>query len=185
MTLDAAETIIAGTGHIYLAAVGSTAPTDATTTPAAAFTDFGYTTEDGVSFNISPSTDALKGWQSFFDLRRFVTGIEFSINFRLLQHNYETLKLWLLGGTSTGTGGAYHITPGAPDTLVERALIIDVIDGSKIERWYAARSTVYPDGDTQFSRQDGASLGFVATPVVSSGTSPIEVFTSGSDFSAT
>lgn len=185
MTLDAAETFIAGTGHVYLGAVGSTAPTNATGTPNAAFSDFGYTTEDGVTFAIATTLDGLSAWQSFYKLRRWVTEVEFTVNLTFLQHNYETLKLWLLGGTATGASPSYKVVPGSPDTILERAAIIDTVDGSKIERWYIPRAVISPNGDVAYNRTGAAAFGFTMSPTLTSGTNPIEWYGEGADFSAT
>ena len=49
-------------GAVYRAALGSTLPTDATTSLDAAFKELGYVSEDGVSNNNSPSSDNVKAW---------------------------------------------------------------------------------------------------------------------------
>ena len=49
-------------GAVYRAALGSTLPTDATTSLDAAFKELGYVSEDGVSNNNSPSSDNIKAW---------------------------------------------------------------------------------------------------------------------------
>ena len=50
------------TGAIWVAPVGSTLPTDATTALDAAFKCLGYASEDGVTNANSPDTDTVKAW---------------------------------------------------------------------------------------------------------------------------
>lgn len=49
-------------GGIYRAAAGTTLPTDATTSLAAAFKEIGYISEDGVTNSISKTTNEIKEW---------------------------------------------------------------------------------------------------------------------------
>lgn len=49
-------------GGIYAAPLGSTIPTDATTSLAAAFKNLGYISEDGVTNSISRTSEDIKEW---------------------------------------------------------------------------------------------------------------------------
>lgn len=49
-------------GAVFRAAAGTTPPTDATTSLAAAFKDLGYCSEDGLVNSNSPSTTSIKAW---------------------------------------------------------------------------------------------------------------------------
>lgn len=49
-------------GAIFAAPVGTTLPTDATTTLDTAFAALGYASEDGVTNNNSPESDNIKAW---------------------------------------------------------------------------------------------------------------------------
>lgn len=50
------------TGAIYVAPIGSTAPTDATTDLAAAFKCLGYISEDGLTHAVSRESEEIKEW---------------------------------------------------------------------------------------------------------------------------
>lgn len=49
-------------GAVHWAPLGSTLPTDATTALDNAFVDLGYVSEDGLTNNNSPESDAVKAW---------------------------------------------------------------------------------------------------------------------------
>lgn len=49
-------------GAVYRAPLGTTLPTDATTTLATAFVDMGYISEDGVTNSNSPETEKIRAW---------------------------------------------------------------------------------------------------------------------------
>ena len=49
-------------GAIYRAALGSTIPTDATTSLASAYKQLGYVSEDGLTNTNSPESDEVKAW---------------------------------------------------------------------------------------------------------------------------
>jgi hypothetical protein len=49
-------------GAIFAAPIGTTLPTDATTTLDTAFAALGYASEDGVTNNNSPESDNIKAW---------------------------------------------------------------------------------------------------------------------------
>ena len=54
---DANELLVASSGSVYVAPVGTTLPTSATASLNAAFTELGYVTEDGVSLNVEPQIE--------------------------------------------------------------------------------------------------------------------------------
>ena len=182
MPVDADETFIGATGRIYVGAVGSTPPTNATSSPDAAFFDLGYVSEDGPALTPAKTSEALMGWQSFFQLRRFVTGIDFSVTFALLQHNQETIKLAMGGGTWTGTT---QFTPADPSTLDERALILDVQDGSRTHRWYFPKGIITDTGEIRYNRAGGAMFTLTYAPELSEGDNLFEIFFNDSEISAT
>jgi len=58
MAVAGSEVRVAGSGHVYLAPVGTAMPTDTAALPAD-WVDLGYVTEDGVMFNFDRETEDL------------------------------------------------------------------------------------------------------------------------------
>ena len=159
--LDASETLVAGVGHIYVADVGTTAPTDLAE-PGSGWHDLGYTTEDGATFSYSPSVENLNAWQSFYPIRRIITEIEAQVSFTLLQINDPEAFIFAFGGGAEEEtdveSGVFQYTPAAPGTLDERAMLLDVIDGDVMQRFVVPRGLQAGNVEAQFVRTDMANL---------------------------
>lgn len=148
MALTADEVFIAGGGHVYVADVGTTEPTDTTTAWAAGWAELGYTTEDGVTITPGQTITDVPAWQSRYPVRRLVTAETFEASFSLLQWNEDTLSLAFRGGT--WVGDVY--TPGEAGVVDERALGIEAIDGDKIARIIIPRGMVTTVGGINMTR---------------------------------
>ncbi len=111
MTLASSEVRVAGTGELYLAPVGTAAPTDPSTDPAAAWQGYGYTTEDGVVLSKSVEREGVPAWQSSTPVRYLVTGQEFTIAATFLQSNAEVVQLWLGAGAFASGKAEVPIDP--------------------------------------------------------------------------
>ena len=148
MALTADEVFIAGGGHVYVADVGTTEPTDTTTPWGVGWAELGYTTEDGVTITPSQTITDVPAWQSRIPVRRIVTGENLEVQFSLLQWNEDTLSLAFRGGT--WDGDVY--TPGTAGVVDERALGIEAIDGDKIARVIVPRGMVTTVGGITMTR---------------------------------
>lgn len=158
MALDADGIIIAGTGHIYVAPVGTTLPETYDDTLDTAFEELGFTDEDGFLFRDGKGTRPSKVWQSFFAQRYSVTDRTAECEMALKEFNDITLS-FALGATVTSDGGdGAIITPPDPETLDERALVADVVDGTKIIRFVYPRGLVIGNVESRFNRNDDSLL---------------------------
>ena len=157
---EAAETMIAGTGEVYAAPVGTAVPTKTSDNLNAAFNGLGYHTEDGVSVNQQISVSEFKAWQTRHPIRREQESAEFVISFQLLQWNEVNLPFAFGGGTVTEpTAGQFKYVPPADNAaLIERALIVDVDDGSRRGRFVIPRGTVTETDEVVFKRTEMAAL---------------------------
>lgn len=139
MALTATEVTVAGTGHIWLAPVGTTLPEegdDPTEALDAAFAEMGYTAEDGVTLTGEPEIAAFNAWQSTTAIRRSRKLQVMKIAADLLQWNPDTLKAAFGGGTVTGN--TYRF-PAAGDALAEYSAVVDWQDGDRNSRLVVPR----------------------------------------------
>jgi hypothetical protein len=152
MTLDATEVRVGVEGHLYVAPLGTTMPTDVTTALAAAWVELGYT-ETGPSMSVDTEREDFVPWQSKNPVRSVVTGQTMTSTFTLWQRNSDTLKLAFGGGTVTlsGAGPAKLYTP-PPAGLDERAFVYEIIDGTTIDRYLLYRGVPALGGEVSFNK---------------------------------
>lgn len=162
MTKTATNVRVALTGSIYTAPEETAFPTTISEAPAATFTELGYTTEDGVTFNVERETEDIMGWQSTEPLRTIVTSEPKTASFVLRQLETNT---WLesFGGTitepePTASAGEFLWTPPAPGTLLTRALIIEFEDGDIKYRFLFHRALRVGSAEQQLLRSDAVNL---------------------------
>jgi len=169
MALNATETVVAGTGNVYIAPVGTTMPTEVDTALDAAFIESGYTTEDGVLFRYSEDQAELKVWQTPHPVRTTITDAANEVEFELVQFNKTTLPLALGGGTVVATSaGKFGLSLPAAPTVQERCLVVDIVDGTVTWRIALDRVVVMSAGDVTFTDSDlsGLPLKFATLPIV-------------------
>lgn len=156
---NADEVVVGANGQIYVGATGQAEPTDATTALVGTYSQLGFVSEDGVSFTDSKTVEAIGAWQSFYAIRRIITGRELTVSFQLRQWNDATVPFALGGGTVTEPSpGEYTYTPPAPETIDERSLILDWQDGDKNYRLWIPRGMVTENVETNLTRTAAADL---------------------------
>lgn len=151
---DSDELVVGGTGDIYVAPVGTALPTTPTANLNSAFVGLGLTDEDGVSLTVDPDIQEFRAWQSRQAVRRELTGQAVSLAFKLEQWNEETVKLAFGGGTVSNPSGSIYKyeLPDGNDSLDERAMVIDIKDGSETIRFVWPRGNVAESVATEFHR---------------------------------
>lgn len=134
-----------GLGLVWMAATGSTAPTDATTALAAAWKNMGGQTEAGITINQSTTTTKLKFYGSPAIQRTLVTDQETTVDVIMGETNARTQELYwrkALGSiTPTAVTGAFSTTGG---TYVRQlyAAVFDIVDGVNHIRFYCPQVEV-------------------------------------------
>lgn len=143
MSLDSSEVRVAGTGHIYVAPVGTDFPasiTEAVDTDD--WAELGFVSEGGAKFKFGRDVTDVPAWQSYDPVRKIVTATPKSIAFDLEQWNRETIELALGGGEWTEPSpGEYEFEPPAESFIDERALIVEMTDGDVNYRFCYRKST--------------------------------------------
>ncbi len=149
-------------GAIYIAPVGTTLPTDATTALGEAFKELGYASEDGLTNAHSPESDAIKAWGGDTVLT-LMTSRDDTFSLTLIEAtNLEVLKL-VYGDTNVSgtleTGIA--ISANAKD-LEAHAFVVDMVlkDGAA-KRIVIPQATVTEIGEISY--KDSDAVGYDTT----------------------
>lgn len=170
---DADETVIAGNGTLYVAAVGTALPTAPDGALNAAFIGLGYTAEDGASFKSTPDITEHRAWQSQDAIRRAVKSRELEIGCELLQWNESTVVVAFGGGSISGSGPYTYTLPVAGEALAEYAVILDVQDGTRLTRIIIPRMSITDAVEAQFNADNMAGLPIVLKSLASTTSSKI------------
>lgn len=158
MAKDAAEIVVGGTGAIYVAPAGTPLPTDIDEALNGAFVELGFTDEDGATFRDGKTTERVGVWQRFHPARIIVTERSAVASFNLRQWSEATVELAFGGGTFTPTANGQMYEPPDPQELDERAMVVQVEDGTKKARICIANGLVTEDVETNFARTSAADL---------------------------
>lgn len=122
MALTAANVVVAGTGAVYRAPLGTSLPTSADDLINVAFEDHGYINADGVSETIDRATTDIVAWQNSDLVRRVQTSHDVTYSFAALETNAVTLETYY-GNYDDG-----HIEING-DEGVRASWVLDFIDG--------------------------------------------------------
>lgn len=161
MPIDNTQVRVGVTGRLYVAPVGTAFPAS-TAASWTSFVDLGYLAEPGPSMTPSIDTSDVMAWQSYFPVRTVATARGMEWKFTLLQTSGTTLKLAFGGGTITSLGGGdYKYDPAAPGTVDERALGLEITDGSIIQRWLNDRAILSDIGDVSAAKD--SNIGYEVT----------------------
>ncbi|MGI5247770.1 hypothetical protein [Dactylosporangium sp. CA-139066] len=151
-----------GTGLVWMAAPGSTAPTDATTALAAAWKNMGGMTEAGVSIKQSTSTTKKKFYGSTVVQRTLVTEQEYTIEAVFGETNARVMEVFwrkaLNSITPAAVTGAFGTTAGVY-TRQLYALVVDMVDGSNRARFYFPQVEVTGQGDVKIANSESLDWG--------------------------
>jgi hypothetical protein len=161
MTKNVDEIVVGANGSLWVAPVGTAAPADEVAVPGAGWVDLGYASEDGVTITDSKTLEKIPVWQLFYAARRIVTERDLALGFVLRQWNAANLKLAFGGGEVTepvADSGSFKYTPPSPETIDERSLMLDWVDGTKHYRLVVVRGMVTDNVETNLVRTAAADL---------------------------
>ncbi len=180
---DADEVVVAGSGQLHVAPVGTALPTTPTAGLNAAFVGLGYTAEDGVSLKSTPEVTEFRAWQNQDAIRRAVKARTIEIGCELLQWNEETVPVAFGGGAITGSGPYTYTLPAAGEALAEHAVVLDIVDGERLMRIVVPRMSVADAIEAQFNADNMAGLAIVLKSLAST-TVPTILFSDAAAFAA-
>lgn len=124
MALTASNVVVAGTGAVYRAPLGTALPTSADAALDEDFEDHGYINADGVAETIDRTTTDIIAWQNSALVRRLLTGHDVSYAFAALETNETTLTTYY----GNYDAGHVEITGGEG---VRAAWVLDFLDGNQ------------------------------------------------------
>jgi hypothetical protein len=184
---DPTEIRVASFGEIYIAPVGTALPTTATGSLNAAFVGLGFVTTDGVALSVAPEIQEIASWQSRTPTRRELISQTVTATFVLQQFDENTVPFAFGGGTVTNPSGSnYRYELPTSGSLDERAMIIDAVDGSIVQRWIIPRGSVTDAVETSFQRTQESQLpiSFAAAAPADGSTSLILITNDSASFVA-
>ena len=148
-------------GAIFVAPVGTTLPTDATTA-LAGFAELGYASEDGLSNSSAPESESIKAWGGDTVLT-LMTSREDTFSLTLIEAtNLDTLKL--VYGDSNVTGAletGIAISVNAKDTGSHSFVIDMVLKNNALKRIVIPCGRVTDVGEIAYTDSD--AVGYETT----------------------
>jgi hypothetical protein len=177
-TALSADDVLIGTANgpgIWMAPVGTTAPTDATTALPADWSTLGYLSEDGVTLSQSTNSEDIYPWQGRSPVRTMITERNLSMEFSMFEFNEQNLQLYfgMEQAVTAGDTWSLNVVSNAPAQIY--AFVIDVADLDVKVRYYIPRGSLSDAGDLEIT-----DSGVMALPVtlktLDSGGELMEIF---------
>jgi hypothetical protein len=156
MALDSDNVRVAVTGAVYVAPTGTTGPDYSDDALDAAFQDLGYISSDGIAESIDKSTTQIRSWQDGSLVREIVSDGTYSVSMTFIETNEDVVELYYGASLNTGT---LPIDPRA--TGGRQSFVIDVIDGTSIERTYIPAGEITSVGERTLA--SGEAIGYEVT----------------------
>jgi hypothetical protein len=157
MALSQSSVAVAVTGSVSRAPLATAAPTTQATSLDAAFVELGYIGEGGVTQTLPASGDAtnIKAWQNGATVRTIRNAPDDlpTFSFVALETNKTVVESWAGATvTQTATEGSVVLNPLA--TRTHYSWVIDVVDGSALERIYIPDGLVIEVGDRVYANSE-------------------------------
>jgi len=178
MALDSDNVRVAVTGAVYVAATGTTGPNYADDTLDAAFTDLGYVSADGIVETIDRSTEQIRSWQDGSLVREITSEGTYSVELTFIETNQDVVELYYGGSLSSGS---INIDPRSSGG--RQSFVIDVIDGTSIERTYISSGEITSVGERTLA--SGEAIGYTVTITAYADASEIVATKLFTDFGST
>lgn len=182
MALVAEDVRVAGNTRIYLAPTATAFPDwDDPLEDAVGWTDVGYVTTDGVTWNMGREIKEIEAMQSADPIRVISTKLPKTLKFDIMQMGRTQLALALGGGAWTpesGSTGVFRYEPPDVSEIVERAAVVEMLDGDNTYRWHIKRVQNREGVEFKYTRDDAATLPVtLAVLAASDGTKPFYLLT--------
>jgi hypothetical protein len=156
------DNVLVGTSNgpgIWVAPVGTKAPTAVNIAPTTPWNTLGYLSEDGVKVSQATDSQNIMSWQSKTPLRSFVTSREVSLEFTMLELSKRNFQLYF--GQTVDTGAEtdeFEVTVRGDEPAHQYAVLLDLIDGDLITRLFYPRASLSQAGDMEVTQAGAIGL---------------------------
>lgn len=160
MSQDATDIRVAGQAFIYLAPLGTAFPAWEVA-PADPWVDLGYVTPDGITATYGREVTEIYAMQSADPVRVIATKTPKTIAFDMMQQGRDQLLLAMGGGAYALEAletDVYRYTPPDASVIDERAMLVEMIDGTNIYRWEYKRVQNREGVEEKLVREDAATF---------------------------
>ncbi|WP_372741346.1 hypothetical protein [Neptunomonas sp.] len=123
-----------GAGTLYVAALGSTLPTDLATAWDAAWVEVGYT-EAGHEFEITPTFEDIEVAEELSPIATYETARNYNVRFNMAEYTAANLKTAFNGGTITAGTGIVTFEPPDAGVFTEVMLGWEATDAFQRRVW--------------------------------------------------
>lgn len=128
-------------GGVFVAAKGTTGPTDLSAPPAG-FDEIGWISEDGIDESLDQTAEVFRAWQGNKVVRRKVTQSDRTFRFQALEENLVTHGLKYRGQLPTVAVDVATTVVKEQTAQDTRAWVFDMIDSAGVHKRF-----VIPSGD--------------------------------------
>lgn len=158
MALDSSNVRVGVTGGIYIADLGSTLPTNATSPLDAAFVELGFADESGVQEQQNEQVNNIRAWQNGEVVRKIQQEHDATWLFTAIETNAAVLEAYYGNFTGSLADGEVRVRGGFPD---RKAFVIDVLDGDDFLRIVIPEGQVTTRGTITYA--NGSAVGYPMT----------------------
>jgi hypothetical protein len=138
----------ANAAGLYIAPVGTAAPTDTMTAWGSGWRAIGYISDEGITMGSSTESEDLIPWQSRTAVRTILTSRTLTLGFTMWQLNEANLAVYFDSPAPTGTPGDSWKLDVRSDTSGQTyAIGIDTKDGDNVVRYIFGRANLKENGD--------------------------------------
>lgn len=158
-------------GAVYIAPIGTTAPTDATTALDDAFELLGYISEDGVTITEERDSDTLAAWGGD-TVRTLQTSYTETFTFTPIEVNPVVARAEYGDDNVEVTAGKMTITHNSAQVAEKMIVIETVPNDATVDRFFVPRAQLTEKGDQVLNDSDpmGRECTFTALPDASGNT---------------
>lgn len=159
--LNSEEIRVAPFGRVLVSDVGASVPTDLESDYSSDWFEFGYLSEDGVTFDPTLDIQKYNVWQGRLPAKIMATDLAFTAAFTMSQMNSGTTSVYFFDAEWTESEpGVYSLDVASDQLLKERALSVEwTDDAGYINRLTIPRGFVSNRESLQLQRNNVSDMG--------------------------